>query len=362
MTRSFLIAFFQGKMGILAIFCALLLAFPGLSLHAQPAQLTLADLLIGLRSKKATLEDRNSILTEAVSVRGVTFTLTPEIEKELTATGAGRGLIDSIRKKAQIVKAAMTSSSLPDAAVKPEVKPPPPDFSFYERRASSSAAKGEIDQAIADYTKAIEMNPSGTNAFLGRGAAHLAKKLWDLAIADYSKVLEMSPNNATAFAGRADAYEKRGDLEHASQDVNKLIEIEPDNQAAKSNAARLQTELNRLAELAKPQPVPATVSKPAAPEFLNVGALTEANATHMPKPNYPQIAYKAHIGGKVTVEVELNEEGSVTSANAVDGHVLMRRECEAAARASKFKPALYDGKPIKAKGTIVYNFVNTARN
>src|SRR5688572_20687570 len=73
---------------------------------AQVPQLSLADLLIGLRSKKATLPERNSILTDAVRQRGVTFAMTPEIEKELATTGASPALIDAIRKKGPVVKTA----------------------------------------------------------------------------------------------------------------------------------------------------------------------------------------------------------------------------------------------------------------
>src|SRR4030095_6283037 len=71
---------------------------------AQGSQLTLADILIGLRSKKATLPERNQILTDAVLARGTTFAITPEIEKELTTTGADKVLIDAIKKKAPAVK------------------------------------------------------------------------------------------------------------------------------------------------------------------------------------------------------------------------------------------------------------------
>src|SRR5215813_1770035 len=68
------------------------------------AQLSLADILIALRSKKVTLPERNKILTDAVLSRGITFSLTPEIEKELEATGADKDLVDSIRKKSTMVK------------------------------------------------------------------------------------------------------------------------------------------------------------------------------------------------------------------------------------------------------------------
>ena len=79
-------------------FVFILLALSGAG-WAQGSQLTLADILIGLRSKKATLPERNQILTDAVVTRGTTFVITPEIEKELATTGADKALIDAIKKK-----------------------------------------------------------------------------------------------------------------------------------------------------------------------------------------------------------------------------------------------------------------------
>ena len=67
---------------------AVMIAIFSINSFAQQAQLSLADFLIGLRSKKVTIEERNKILTDAARERGVTFALTPEIEKELENTGA----------------------------------------------------------------------------------------------------------------------------------------------------------------------------------------------------------------------------------------------------------------------------------
>src|SRR5215204_358231 len=97
--------------GVLAMLIALAICpflFTATS-RAQGNQLSLADILIALRSKKAPLTDRNKILSDAVVNRGTTFTLTPEIEKELSVTGASPQLIDSIRNRVQIAKASNVS-------------------------------------------------------------------------------------------------------------------------------------------------------------------------------------------------------------------------------------------------------------
>lgn len=76
----------------------------------------------------------------------------------------------------------------------------------------------------------------------------------------------------------------------------------------------------------------------------------------MVTPVYSTVAQRSQVEGRVVVEVELDAEGNVVSAKAISGHQMLRNAAEDAAAKSKFKPALFDGKPIKAKGTITYNF------
>jgi TonB family protein len=327
---------------------------------AQGAQLTLADILIGLRSKKVTLPERNQILTDAVLSRGTTFAVTPEIEKELATTGADKALIDAIKKKAPV---KIASVNVPPVETK-KAEPPPPDAAFYEKRAEAGLAKGDLDAAIADYSKAIEMNADSPTAYLGRGSVYVAKKSWDPAIADFSKAVELDPKNATGFAKRAEALEKKGYLDLAEADYNKAFELDPKDESAKANAARLQTEREKAAaakleaEKAKQEPVktaPPVVPAPV-PEFVDLGQIAESSAVRMVKPTYSQVASRSNIGGKVVVNVEIDPEGNVTSAIAVSGHQLLRFDSETAARRSKFKPAMFGDKAVKARGFIVYNF------
>jgi protein TonB len=73
-------------------------------------------------------------------------------------------------------------------------------------------------------------------------------------------------------------------------------------------------------------------------------------------PTYALTAQRSNVEGKVTVDVELDENGDVVSAKASSGHQMLRGSAEDAAKRSKFKPGMYNNKPIKAKAVIVYNF------
>ena len=100
-----------------------------------------------------------------------------------------------------------------------------------------------------------------------------------------------------------------------------------------------------------PPPPPPKPSKPISKGVVNGSALS------LPKPPYPAAARAVRASGAVNVQVLIDENGSVVSANAVSGHPLLRQAAEQAARGARFKPTLLSGQAVKVNGVIVYNFV-----
>lgn len=320
--------------------------------YGQPNRLSLADILIGLRSKKVTLPERNKILTEAVVTRGTTFTVTPEIEQELSATGADKHLIDSIRTKGTMVKAtAVMEPSAAKADNETAASSDAPDFAFYEKRANDSIAKGEVDAALIDLTRSIEMNGSNVSPVMNRGDLYFGKGLYNLAIGDYTKVIELAPQDAAVYARRAEAHEKRNEVEAAVRDLTKVLEIAPDNASATAALARLKPAPPKVEEVATAAAPPVTI-----PEYVGLGALDESRAIRMVKPIYPPSALQFNASGQVIVDVELDTEGNVTSAKVKSGHPYLRQSALDAARRSKFKAAMIGTQAVKGKGTITYRY------
>lgn len=351
---------------VLASAVLFLIAVTAVNGLAQSPQLSLADLVIGLRSQKVSIEERNRILAAAVAERGITFVYTEQIANELKATGASPALIEAIRAKSE-----------EQLKPKPVPTPTPPDYTFYQRRAIESSAKGEYTVALADFDKAAEMKSDDPTVFLGRGRTHFNLKNFDRSVADFNRVIELSPSDSSAFFNRASAYEKLGDLPKAILDYSKALELDPENAAARTGLTRSVAALaanDKKPETQKPidqpkqaetapevKPEPPVVQPPVEepkvrPEFISVGVLSNTNATRMVMPIYSQIARRSNIEGRVAVEVEIDEEGNVTSARAVSGHQMLRDSAEDAARKTKFRPFELDGTPVKAKGTINYNF------
>lgn len=347
------------------LFIAPFFLFATLTLSATafaqtPQQLSLADILIGLRSKKATLPERNKILADAVKVRGITFALTPEIEKELANTGADSELIEAVKLKSPVIKVAATPVPKPVAtpvstpAPTPVPTPTPvvQDFAFFQKRGNAYAGSGDFDSAINDFTKAIELK-SEASAFLSRGFALHSKKKYDLAIADFDKAVELNPKDASAYVNRGNSYEQMGNLEKAVADFKKALEIDAANEAAQNAVQRIEAGQAKIA-LQKKEIVlanePVKLSEPVELGQLNGVALS------LVKPAYPEIARKSNVQGAVTVKVTLDEEGKVVTAKATDGPSLLRQTAEEAARKSKFKPATIGTQAVKATGFITYSF------
>ena len=97
----------------------------------------------------------------------------------------------------------------------------------YSKRALLYYTTGQYDQAISEYTKAIELNPKNAMTYYYRGNAYRAKDQYKEAVSDYTKVLELNPTSAEAYHNRAMMYYKQGQPKPAISDFTKAIEINP---------------------------------------------------------------------------------------------------------------------------------------
>lgn len=82
-----------------------------------------------------------------------------------------------------------------------------------------------------------------------------------------------------------------------------------------------------------------------------------SNAKIIAKPKYPAAARAVKATGVVEVQVTLDEDGEIVTADAISGHPLLRQAAETAAKESRFAPTLFNGQPVIVTGIIVYNFV-----
>jgi len=75
------------------------------------------------------------------------------------------------------------------------------------------------------YTKAIELNPNDTDAYIGRGNVKVILKDYTVAIQDYNKAIELSPNYAEAYLRRGIAKIRLGQKDDGCLDLSKAGEL-----------------------------------------------------------------------------------------------------------------------------------------
>jgi tetratricopeptide (TPR) repeat protein len=140
----------------------------------------------------------------------------------------------------------------------------------YHNRADALSAKGDFDRAIADYGDAIWIDGKGPVSWNNRGLAHKAKGNFARAIADFDQAIKLDPNYTAAFTNRGQTYEARAkaDLDHAKVDYKAALALP---QKYPTGRSAHDTARARLAELepALVRPTPTPPSIPVGPTFAD---------------------------------------------------------------------------------------------
>ena len=87
--------------------------------------------------------------------------------------------------------------------------------------------KGNYDRAIADYAKAIELDPKYTKIYLIRGLAYVTQDNYNRAIADYTVAIKLDPKYAEAYIFRGFAHSLQGNYDQAIEDYTQVTELSP---------------------------------------------------------------------------------------------------------------------------------------
>ena len=108
----------------------------------------------------------------------------------------------------------------------------PNDATSYFNRGISKGYLKNHYAAIADYTKAIEIDPNKADVYNNRGFSKALLKNHYLATADYTKAIEIDPNHSKAYRNRGYSRIKLKDYYKAITDYTKAIQIDPNNALA----------------------------------------------------------------------------------------------------------------------------------
>lgn len=148
-------------------------------------------------------------------------------------------------------------------------------FQSAKREPSSPEAETAtttLDRAIAQYTRAIELNPLDADAFFHRGQSRALAGDLQGAIDDYSRTIRLDPNNREAYVKRARCLTVLGNETAAQADLNHAIRQKPNNfphrprrPQPQSTQSPLQPSTARSVKSAKPSQPFSTGQGPQKP-------------------------------------------------------------------------------------------------
>jgi TonB family protein len=160
-----------------------------------------------------------------------------------------------------------------------------------------------------------------------------------------------------------------------TQEVAKLTMESPTvDSASKQTNSNGATSSAPEAVITKP---PAPVGVPASGEVAKIAPVSDKStlspppvttkrvseevlrraAISLPQPEYPRAAELSRAKGRVSVELIVDEKGSVTHARGTSANPFLNEAAEAAARAARFSPTALSPDPARVTSVINYDFV-----
>jgi tetratricopeptide (TPR) repeat protein len=103
-----------------------------------------------------------------------------------------------------------------------------------------------LEEAMADFSKAIELSPKRAAGWYYRGIAYADLLQWDKAITDYSSALNLEPGFVQARVNRGVAYQRSGQAKKALAEYSKVIELDPKFVLAWNNRGNVYQDLGQL--------------------------------------------------------------------------------------------------------------------
>ncbi len=104
----------------------------------------------------------------------------------------------------------------------------PKDLSrTYYNRGLAHRRLNQLQMAVADYSEAVRIDPSNSDAFNNRAFVYLKLKQFQAAARDAARAITINPNKTNYYVNRALAFREMGQLQKALADINQAIRLDP---------------------------------------------------------------------------------------------------------------------------------------
>jgi tetratricopeptide (TPR) repeat protein len=116
----------------------------------------------------------------------------------------------------------------------------------YFCRAFAYSEKGELDEALSDWTAAIQLNPKYAGVYVDRAIVYSKKRNYKLAIGDSTAAIQLNPNNANAYHNRGAYYYETGEFDKAIADLSEAIRFDPRSATTFDGRAQVYEDIEKI--------------------------------------------------------------------------------------------------------------------
>lgn len=199
-----------------------------------------------------TLTTAGQLVSEArrqVAISGQTLTPVPP-----TLTAVAAAIAQAEREQDIAVRLANTSLQIENspsialAAGNALVEDYPDEKLAFMSRGLILASLERYEEAIADYTRAIELDPAYTAAYVNRGNVYDDMERYEEALADYTRAIELDPALPESYFNRANGYVSLEQYDAAIADYTRALELDATYTNALTGRARVYALLERYEE------------------------------------------------------------------------------------------------------------------
>lgn len=110
---------------------------------------------------------------------------------------------------------------------------------------------GDLENGVANYTRAAEMDPYCAKSFIGLGTVALQRNDYNVAVPHFQKAVSLAPNDDMASLGLGLAFEGLGELNEALRWTARSCHLNGESSVAIYNLVKLSYELQNFTEVQK---------------------------------------------------------------------------------------------------------------
>jgi tetratricopeptide (TPR) repeat protein len=128
-----------------------------------------------------------------------------------------------------------------------------PTVANYINRGNAYATLHRDEEALADFDMALQAQPRNLPALFGRANANYSNKRLAASLQDYTRILDVDSHNAVAYFKRGNVHLDLKEFGSALSDYSESLEIDPNQAVVLLNRSIAAGRLGRRSDAAKDQ-------------------------------------------------------------------------------------------------------------